>query len=563
VPRRRFAREEAEMAIQVQNVLTRRKEELQPLEEGRIKIYVCGVTVYGRCHVGHLRCYLSFDAILRYLAYRGYDVRYVRNFTDIDDKIINRAREIAAGPDGAWRQGEAYATYTAGQWAERLAEDEAIAKRAAGDDRHLAEIVADHFIDVFRHEDFAPFDLLPAAVEPRVSERIPGVIALIEKIIANGFAYQVDGDVYFDVPAYHAKTGRYGALSGRDFTQMQEGARVAPTDKKRNGADFALWKKAAEGEPRWSSPWGEGRPGWHIECSAMSAEELGQPFDIHGGGKDLIFPHHENEIAQSEAANGVRFCNVWMHNGFVTVDGVKMSKSLGNFITIRDALAMAPPEVWRLLVLGTHYANPIDFTRTRDGGEPGSGETVRGTIDIAFDRLEYFYETLRRADEALAGAAIPEGTQPPDPARVEATLAQFCAVMDDDFNTAKALAGLGEAMKYVNELVDMKAKDVKKLPGGRDAQVAAIARVVRDLREALSALSLCRLDPRAALVQIRDFLVASRGLDLGVIEAKLAERAQARASKDWALSDRLRDELAALGVALRDGATGTEWRVAR
>jgi cysteinyl-tRNA synthetase len=550
------------MTIQIQNVLTRRKEELAPLEEGTIKIYVCGVTVYGRCHVGHLRCYLSFDAVLRYLAYRGHAIRYVRNFTDIDDKIINRASEIAAGPEGAWRGDPAYAGYTAEQWAERLAEDAAIRARAAGQSRHLAEIVADHFIDIFRDEDFAPFDLLPATAEPRVSEHIPAVIALIEKIIANGFAYHVDGDVYFDVPAYHAATGRYGVLSGRDFTQMQEGARVAPTERKRSGVDFALWKRSDPGEPAWSSPWGDGRPGWHIECSAMSAEELGQPFDIHGGGKDLIFPHHENEIAQSEAANRVPFANVWMHNGFVTVDGVKMSKSLGNFITIQAALRMAPPEVWRLLVLGTHYANPIDFTRTREGAAAASA-TVRGTIDIAFDRLEYFYETLRRADEALAETAIPAGAAVVDPERAGATLAQFHAAMDDDFNTAKALAGLGEAMRYLNELVDTKAKDVKKLPGGRDAWLATIARVARELREALGALGLCRGDPRAALAAMRDFQVASRGLDAAAIEEKLAARAAARAAKEWARSDALRDELAALGVELRDGPTGTDWRVAR
>ena len=375
------------MTVQIQNVLTRRKEEFAPLEAGKVKIYVCGVTVYGRCHVGHLRCYLSFDAVLRYLAYRGYEVRYVRNFTDIDDKIINRAQEIAAGADGAWRREAAYSGYTEEQWADRFAEDAQIRARAAGQSRHLAEIVADHFIDVFRNEDFAPFDLFPAAVEPRVSERIPAVLALIQKIIERGYAYHVDGDVYFDVPAYHAATGKYGALSGRDFTQMQEGARVAPTEKKRCGVDFALWKKAAAGEPSWPSPWGDGRPGWHIECAAMGAEELGQPFDIHGGGQDLIFPHHENEIAQSEAATGVQFSRFWMHNGFVTVDGVKMSKSLGNFITIEAALRLAPPEVWRLLVLGTHYAHPIDFSRTREDAAAASCETVRGTIDIAFDRL--------------------------------------------------------------------------------------------------------------------------------------------------------------------------------
>ncbi|MCK9461851.1 MAG: cysteine--tRNA ligase [Proteobacteria bacterium] len=552
------------MTIQIQNVLTRRKEELQPVEPGKIKIYVCGVTVYGRCHVGHLRCYLSFDAVLRYLAYSGYDVRYVRNFTDIDDKIINRAAEISAGPDGSWRRDAAYSGYTQAQWADRLAEDEVIRKRAAGQDRHLAEVVADHFIDAFRGADFAPFNLFPAAVEPRVSERIPGVIALIEKIIANGYAYHVDGDVYFDVPAYHAKTGRYGALSGRDFTQMQEGARVAPTERKRCGVDFALWKRAAPGEPHWPSPWGEGRPGWHIECSAMSAEELGQPFDIHGGGQDLIFPHHENEIAQSEAANGVQFCKVWMHNGFVTVNGVKMSKSLGNFITIEAALRMAPPEVWRLLVLGTHYAHPIDFSRTRDGAAAESCETVRGTIDIAFDRLEYFYETLGRAADALAGAPPPAAGVPlVDPARSEGTLAAFRAAMDDDFNTAKALAGIGEALRFVNELVDTKAKDVRKLPGGRDSWAATIARLVADVREAFCALGLCTRDPRAALAEMRDFLVKCRGLDANAIEAKLAERAAARAGKDWARSDALRDELQALGVELRDGPTGTDWRVAR
>jgi cysteinyl-tRNA synthetase len=551
------------MTIHIQNVLTRRREEFVPVEEGKAKIYVCGVTVYGRCHVGHLRCYLSFDAVLRYLSYRGYDIRYVRNFTDIDDKIINRAMEITAGEDGAWRRDAAYAGYTHDQWADRLAEDAKIRARAAGQSRHLAEIVADHFIDVFRDEDFAPFDLFPAAVEPRVSERIPAVVALIQKIIANGYAYHVDGDVYFDVPAYHAATGKYGVLSGRDFTQMQEGARITPTEKKRCGVDFALWKKAAPGEPSWPSPWGDGRPGWHIECSAMSAEELGQPFDIHGGGQDLIFPHHENEIAQSEAANGIRFCRFWMHNGFVTVDGVKMSKSLGNFITIDAALRMAPPEVWRLLVLGTHYAHPINFSRTREGAATDSCETVRGTIDIAFGRLEYFYETLRRAAEALTGAAIQPGAPLVFPERANGTLAAFTTAMDDDFNTAKALAGLGETMRFVNELADMKAKEIKKLPGGRDSWLATIARLVSDLCEALCALGLCRRDPPAALAEMRDFLVRCRGLDAVAIEAKLADRACARANKEWARSDALRDELKALGVELRDGPTGTDWRVAR
>ncbi len=551
------------MAIQIQNVLSRKKEELCPIEPGKIRMYVCGVTVYGRCHVGHLRCYLSFDAIIRYLMYRGLDVRYVRNFTDIDDKIINRAREIAEGPSGTWRNHATYASFTETQWAERLAEDELIRKRAEASSRHLAEIVSDYFIDVFRHQDFGPFNLVPATVEPRVSERIPGVIALIQKIMERGFAYEADGDVYFDVPRYHAETGAYGKLSGRDFREMQKGGRVGGTDKKRNEVDFALWKRALPGEPHWPSPWGEGRPGWHIECSAMSVEELGQPFDIHGGGKDLIFPHHENEIAQSEASCGLPFCHAWLHNGFVTVDGVKMSKSLGNFITIQAGLTMAPPEVWRLLILGTHYAHPIDFSQTREDAKSEGGSTVRGTIDVAFDRLEYFYKTLRRADLALSNREIPLATPLLSSVAPEQTLARFVEAMDDDFNTARALAGLSDTLRTLNELLDLRPKELKKLPGGEESVLATVRRLTRDLREALGALGLCGTAPEAALEALRAFLVKSRGLDAAAIEDTLLRRAEARANRDFARSDLLRDELLALGVELRDGPTGTEWWVKR
>ncbi|HUT78735.1 MAG TPA: cysteine--tRNA ligase, partial [Polyangia bacterium] len=537
------------MTIRIHNVLTRRKEPFVPVEEGRLKIYVCGVTVYGRCHLGHLRCYLSFDAILRYFRYRGFDVRYVRNFTDIDDKIIARAREINAGPDGAWRGEAAYAGYDAGQWAERLAEDERIRARATGRERHLAEAVADHFIEVFRDEDFAPFDLLPPAVEPRVSEKIPEVVALIERIIDRGFAYACDGDVYFDVPSYHAATGAYGRLSGRDFNQMLEGARVSPTERKRQGADFALWKRSAPDEPAWPSPWSAGRPGWHIECSAMSLDALGQPFDIHGGGKDLIFPHHENEIAQAEAATGGSYCGTWMHNGFVTVDGVKMSKSLGNFISIREALGLAVPEVWRLLVLGTHYAHPIDFSRTRErAGAEGEGcQMVRGTIEVACARLEYFYETLRRARRAAEGQERAAGGPILDDPRAAGIAERFTLAMDDDFNTARALAGIGESMKYLNELCDLRPKQISKLAGGRDAWLATLARVSGDLREVCGVLGLCGREPDEALVELRDFAVRCRGLDRAAIETGLAERDAARQAKDWARSDALRDELLGIG----------------
>ena len=550
------------MTIQINNVLTRQKSPFTPINDNRVRIYVCGVTVYGRCHVGHLRCYLSFDAIIRYFAYRGYEVDYCRNFTDIDDKIIARAREIEAGPTGDWRNASAYADYDEARWQDRLAEDEQIRQRASNDPRHLAEVVSDHFIDIFSNEDFGPFDLYPASSEPRVSQNIAEVIALIESIVANGFAYESKGDVYFDVTAYHEKTGQYGKLSGRDFKQMMEGARVAPGDKKRNAPDFALWKSAAPGEPSWESPWGNGRPGWHIECSAMSHKELGTPFDIHGGGKDLIFPHHENEIAQSEAGLGHAFCNTWMHNGFVTVDGVKMSKSLGNFITIQEALKMAPPEVWRLVVLGTHYASPIDFSRTRNDAD-GDEEVVRGTIDIAFDRLEYFYETLKRADEGAGTEPIPDSAALLPDERGTSIVETFEKMMDDDFNTARAMASIGESMKYINELCDMKARQIKKLAGGRDSWRLTLKKAAADLREVLAVLNVCKQEPADALNELRAFSAALTGIDTDRVAQLMADRTAARAAKDWARSDELRDQLSAMGVELRDGVNGSDWKVLR
>jgi cysteinyl-tRNA synthetase len=346
---------------------------------------------------------------------------------------------------------------------------------------------------------------------------------------------------------------------------MMEGARVAPTDKKRHAPDFALWKRSKPEEPSWDSPWGPGRPGWHIECSAMSADKLGIPFDIHGGGKDLIFPHHENEIAQSEAGFGKTFCNAWMHNGFVTVDGVKMSKSLGNFISIKEGLQLAPPEVWRLLVLSTHYANPIDFSRTREVEAKGDEETetVRGSIDIAWDRLEYFYETLLRAETLLSNEPPPEGAPLLDDPRVRDTRDAFVASMDDDFNAARAVAGIGESMRYVNELCDMKAKKIKKLPGGRAAWLKTLEQVSSELKEVGAVLCILTKPPGQALEALRDFAVKSRNLDRAAVESKIAAREEARAAKSWDESDRLRNELIALGVEIRDTPTGTEWKVLR
>jgi cysteinyl-tRNA synthetase len=289
--------------------------------------------------------------------------------------------------------------------------------------------------------------------------------------------------------------------------------------------------------------------------------ELGQPFDIHGGGQDLIFPHHENEIAQSEAACDVPYCNAWMHNGFITVDGVKMSKSLGNFITIREGLEMAPPEVWRHVVLSTHYANPIDFSRTRKVPAGEGAALVRGTIDIAFDRLEYFYETLKKAD-ALTCEAVPSAPIADD-ARIEGIIEHFVRAMDDDFNTALAMAGIGEGMKLLNEFCDMKPKVAAKLPGGPASRVATVARIATHLREVLGVLGLCTSSPEAALEDMREFLVRRKGLDRDRIESAIAQRLIARAEKDWARSDEIRDELLALGVELRDGPQDTSWKVLR
>ncbi len=551
------------MAIQIYNVLSKKKEPFTPIRENEVSIYVCGVTVYGRCHVGHLRCYLSFDAILRYFAYRGFKVNYVRNFTDIDDKIIARANEIAEGKSGEWRTQPAYETYDAAMWNDRLAEDDKIRRAADGDPRHLAEVVSDHFIDIFHNEDFGPFDLFPTIDEPRVSEHILQVVSMIEQIVERGFAYESEGDVYFDVPTYHEKGGAYGKLSGRDYTQMMEGARVSASEKKRHGTDFALWKKASDNEPGWDSPWGRGRPGWHIECSAMSLDKFKGTFDIHGGGKDLIFPHHENEIAQSEAATGEPFCNAWMHNGFVTVDGVKMSKSLGNFVTIKEGLTLAPEEVWRLLILSTHYANPIDLSRTREIASEKGAETVRGTIDIAWDRLEYFYETLAKADALISAEPLNDAAPLLDDPRATSIVSAFVEVMDDDFNTARAVAGVGESMKYLNELCDMKAKAVKGLKGGREAWLATIAKAATDLREVLGAMNLCRKHPKEALDALRSFALQKKQIALQTVEQKLAERQAARAAKDFAKSDAVRDELLSYGIEVRDTQSGMEWKVVR
>jgi len=474
------------MALRIFSTLTGEKETFAPLRPPQVGVYVCGVTSYDYSHIGHARCYVAFDVAVRVLRARGFVVTYVRNFTDIDDKIIKRANEL----------GEAPAALSA------------------------------RFIQAYR-EDMAALGVLPADVEPKVTDHIPEILALIARLVERGLAYPSAGDVYFAVRAFPD----YGKLSRRKLDDLKAGARVEPGEQKRDPLDFALWKAAKPGEPWWESPWGRGRPGWHIECSAMSEKYLGETFDLHAGGKDLVFPHHENEIAQSEGASGKLFARAWMHNGFVTVDAEKMSKSLGNFFTIREVLKKFEPEALRLFLIGTHYRSPISFS------DQGVAEAER--------RLDYFYETLLKADE-VAGNVAP-GAAPAKPVdfAVELDLA-----LDDDFNTPEALAAISAPFAKLNELATKPSK--ARLP-----EVAALAIA---LREATRALGICQEAPSNYLSRRYARVMAERGLDLAQVEELVNQRKAARAAKDFAAADALRQELLALGVEVKDTPSGTVWK---
>ncbi|OBW91297.1 cysteine--tRNA ligase [Gallibacterium genomosp. 3] len=458
--------------LKIFNTLKREKEIFIPIHPNQVGMYVCGVTVYDLCHIGHGRTFVSFDVIARYLRYLGYQLTYVRNITDVDDKIIKRALENH-------------------ETCEQLV------------DRMVAEM----------YRDFDALNILRPDFEPRATHHIAEIIALVEKLIANGHAYIADnGDVMFDVDSF----ADYGKLSRQDLSQLQAGARVEINGIKKNPMDFVLWKMSKENEPSWQSPWGAGRPGWHIECSAMNCKQLGEHFDIHGGGSDLMFPHHENEIAQSCCAHGGAYVNYWLHSGMIMVDKEKMSKSLGNFFTIRDVLQHYDAESVRYFLLTAHYRSQLNYSEEN--------------LKLAHSALERLYTALRGTDATIA------------PAGGEDFVAAFKAAMDDDFNTPGALS----------VLFDM-ARELNKLKAEQQPQADAFAARMRELA---GVLGLLYQDPET-------FLQA--GLDddeTKVIEALILQRNQARVNKDWAAADAARDKLKEMGVVIEDSASGTTWRKA-
>jgi len=481
------------MTLRIHNTLTMQKEDFVPLEPGKVRMYVCGVTVYDYCHVGHARAAIVFDTIYRYLQHSGFEVTYIRNFTDIDDKIINRANE--EGID--WKE------------------------------------VTQKYIDAF-YEDMGQLNIAIPTGEPKATEHIDAMLTLIQSLVDKDTAYESDGDVYYSIKSF----AEYGKLSGRNIDDLQAGARVEPGEHKRDPLDFALWKKSKPGEPSWDSPWGPGRPGWHIECSAMGRELLGEVFDIHGGGKDLVFPHHENEIAQSQGCSGKPPVRYWIHNGFVNINKEKMSKSLGNFFTIRDILKQFHPEVLRLFLLTNHYRGPIDFSDQY--------------LHDAEKNLGRFYEFFGTVKTKRGEAILNPNSNTKNQVGGKPLIEKLEAAMDDDFNTAVVLADMMEELRRLNKCLG----EIDSDPDWKqfDTDVAA-------LLYAGNLLGLFYRQPEDYKAQSLEIKKQTLGLDVKKIETLVAERIAARAAKDWSRADQARDELNAMGITLKESREGTTWEV--
>ena len=475
--------------LKVYNTLTKKKEEFKPQEPGKASMYVCGVTPYNYPHIGNARPFVTWDVIKRYLRKSGYEVKHIQNFTDMDDKIIK-----AANTEGV-------------EW----------------------NVITDRYIKGY-FESIDALNVQRADIYPKVTEHIPDIIAMVEKIIENGYGYVVDGDVYFSVESFP----EYGKLSGRKLEDMQAGARVEVDTRKKNPMDFALWKSAKPGEPYWESPWGKGRPGWHIECSTMSLKYLGETFDFHGGGSDLIFPHHENEIAQSQCSCGNcnSFAQYWLHNGFITIDGEKMSKSLNNFFTVPEILEEYPGEVVRF-ILRTHYRSPLDFDRDRIKEAHAGLQRLRNALELG--------ESL--SDRAGNTDADVELAQMADKA-----MADFCEAMDDDFNTALAIGYMFTLSKEIN----IYANNVINKGAAYDkGHFEHVMDVYRDMAKVIGIFEGSLEMP-----------VKEGELSLEAIEALIAERAEAKKAKNWARADEIRDSLKEQGIILEDSAAGTKWKKA-
>ncbi|WP_411704078.1 cysteine--tRNA ligase [Edaphovirga cremea] len=458
--------------LKIFNTLSRQKEEFKPIHAGKVGMYVCGITVYDLCHIGHGRTFVAFDVVARYLRYSGYSLKYVRNVTDVDDKIIKRAAE----------NGESCEALTS---------------------RMIAEM----------HADFDALNILRPDEEPRATRHIAEIIDIVQQLIARDHAYVAsNGDVMFSV----ASDPDYGLLSRQDLEQLQAGARVEVADVKHNPMDFVLWKMSKPGEPSWNSPWGEGRPGWHIECSAMNCKQLGHHFDIHGGGSDLMFPHHENEIAQSSCAHDGPYVNYWMHSGMVMVDREKMSKSLDNFFTVRDVLKYYDAETVRYFLMSGHYRSQLNYSE---------------------ENLKQARTSLERLYTALRGTDINA-----QPAGGEAFKTRFCEAMDDDFNTPEAYSVLFDLAREVNRV---KAEDMQAANG-----------LAAELRQLAAILGLLEKDPE----QFLQSGAQSDDDEVTRIEALIKQRNDARKTKEWALADSARDQLNDLGIILEDGPQGTTWR---